>query len=153
MWLWCLLVNHCQGSRHISGMNIPKRPLCGRYGGWRGGITERNSIRASAVMIQVKKRCQSGRRCHDPTVALTVDMMMEPQMNTWARSVKAGTIAALPKLYADDAGVLNKDSVDINVALNFTGCFARVTQHKLNVGRPKLGAPRQLHCNQQEISS
>ena len=28
----------------------------------------------------IKKRCQNGRRCHDPTVALTVDMMIEVSM-------------------------------------------------------------------------
>ena len=28
----------------------------------------------------IKKRCQNGRRCHDPTVALTVNLMMEDSM-------------------------------------------------------------------------
>ena len=27
-----------------------------------------------------KKRCQNGRRCHDPTVALTVNLMIEATM-------------------------------------------------------------------------
>ena len=28
----------------------------------------------------IKKKCQNGRRCHDPTVALTVNLMMEASM-------------------------------------------------------------------------
>ena len=31
-------------------------------------------------------------------------------MNTWARSVKTETTTAMPKVYADDAGVLSKNS-------------------------------------------
>ena len=38
-------------------------------------------------------------------------------MNTWARSVKAGTTTAMPKVCADDAGVLSKDCENIDVAL------------------------------------
>ena len=55
-------------------------------------------------------------------------LLLNFPMNMWARSVNAGTIAAMPKFCADDARVLSKDSVDIDVALKNTGRFARVTQ-------------------------
>ena len=61
-------------------------------------------------------------------------LLLNLLMNTWARSVKAGTTAAMPKVHADD---LSKDSEDIDVALKITGCFARVTQQKLNVEKNK----------------
>ena len=65
-------------------------------------------------------------------------------MNTWATSVKVGTVAAMPKVHAGDAGVLSKNSGDIDVAFKITGCFARVTQQKLNVKKKRsLGH----HCN------
>ena len=56
-------------------------------------------------------------------------------MNTWARPVKVGTITAIPKVYADDAGVLIKVSEDndVAVAVKIMGRFARFTQRKLNV--------------------
>ena len=54
-------------------------------------------------------------------------------MNTWTRSVKAGTVAAMPKVYDDDAGILSTDSEDIDAALQITGRFASVAQQKLNV--------------------
>ena len=41
------------------------------------------------------------------------------------------------KVYVDDAGVLSKESEDIDVGLKITGCFARDTQQKLNVERTK----------------
>ena len=53
--------------------------------------------------------------------------------NTWARSVQAGTTAAMPTVYAVDAGVLSKDGEDIDVAFKNTGYFARATKQKLNV--------------------
>ena len=37
-------------------------------------------------------------------------------MNTWARSVKAGTMIAMPNVFADDAGVLSNKSEDVDVA-------------------------------------
>ena len=43
----------------------------------------------------------------------------------------------MPKVYADDAGVLSKDSRDIAIALKITGRFATVTQQKLNVDKTK----------------
>ena len=58
-------------------------------------------------------------------------------MNTWARCVKAGTTAAMPKVHTDDAGVLSNYSDDIDVALKITGCLNRVTQQKLNVEKAK----------------
>ena len=42
-------------------------------------------------------------------------------MNTWARSVKAGTDTAMPEVYAD-AGVFSKVSEDIDVANQGTFC-------------------------------
>ena len=36
----------------------------------------------------------------------------------------------MPKVYADDAGVFSKVNEDIDVALQITGRFARVTQQK-----------------------
>ena len=41
-------------------------------------------------------------------------------MNMWARSVKAGTTTAMPKVFADDAGVLRKKSEDIDIASHIT---------------------------------
>ena len=67
-------------------------------------------------------------------------LLLNLLMNTWARSVKAGNVAAMPKVYADDAGDLSKKSEDFDVALKITGCFARVTQQKnLTSRKPKLG--------------
>ena len=60
------------------------------------------------------------------------------------------TTAAMPKVYADDAGVFSKDSEDIDVAQKNTGCFARVTQQKLNVEKKAWSTTEQ---HQQEISS
>ena len=65
-------------------------------------------------------------------------LLLNLLMNTWARSVKAGTTTAMSKVYADDAGVLSKTSEDIDVALKITGWFATVTQQKLNVEKPKV---------------
>ena len=65
-------------------------------------------------------------------------LLLNLLMNTWARSVKAGTTTAMPKVYADDAGVLSKNSEDIDIAFNITGCFATVTQQKLNVDKTKV---------------
>ena len=58
--------------------------------------------------------------------------------NTWARSVKAVTTIAMPKAFADDAGALNKNSENIDIALKITGRFATVTQQKLNVDKTKV---------------
>ena len=55
-------------------------------------------------------------------------------MQTWARSVIAGTVASMPKVYADDAGVLSKAS------------FARASQQKLNVEKTRLGIPQKQRC-------
>ena len=57
-------------------------------------------------------------------------------MNTWARSVKAGTTTAMPKVYADDAGVLSENSEDIDIAVKISGRFAT-----------RSGAPLKLRCN------
>ena len=43
-------------------------------------------------------------------------LLLNLLMNTWARSVKAGTTTAMPKENADDAGVLSKNSRDIDIA-------------------------------------
>ena len=56
-------------------------------------------------------------------------------MNTWARSVKAGTTIAMPKVYADDVGVFSKNSEVIDIALKFTGRFATVTQARTERGK------------------
>ena len=37
-------------------------------------------------------------------------LLLNLLMSTWARSVKAGTTTAMPKVYVDDAGVLSKNS-------------------------------------------
>ena len=73
-------------------------------------------------------------------------LLLNLLMNTWARSVKAGTTTAMPKVYADDPGVLSKR--DIDIALRITGRFATVTQQKLNVEKTKVWAPPELRCNQ-----
>lgn len=44
----------------------------------------------------------------------------------------------MTKVYADDAGVLSKNSCDIDIALKITGRFATVTQQKLNVDKTKV---------------
>ena len=44
----------------------------------------------------------------------------------------------MPKVYADDAGVLSKNSRDIDIAFNITGRFATVTQQKLSVDKTKV---------------
>ena len=59
-------------------------------------------------------------------------------MNTRARSVKAETRTGMLKVYADDAGVLSKNSRNIDIALKITGRFATVTQQKLNVDKTKV---------------
>ena len=69
--------------------------------------------------------------------ALSV-LLLNLLVNTWARSVKAGTTTAMPKVCADDAGVLSKNSRDINIALKITGRFDTVTQQKLNVDKTKV---------------
>ena len=45
----------------------------------------------------------------------------------------------MPKIYADDAEVLSKNSEDIDIAPKNTGRFATVTQQKLNVEKTKVG--------------
>ena len=62
-------------------------------------------------------------------------LLLNLLMDTWARSVKAGTTTAMPK---DDAGVLSKNSRDIDIAQRITGHFATVTQQKLNVDKTKV---------------
>ena len=52
--------------------------------------------------------------------------------------MKAETATATPKVYADDAGVLSKNSRDIDIALKITGRFATVTQQKLDVDKTKV---------------
>ena len=44
-------------------------------------------------------------------------------MSTWARSVKAGTVTAVPQVYADDTGVLSKVCEDVDVALKKSRVF------------------------------
>ena len=73
-------------------------------------------------------------------------------MNAWARYVTVGTIAAMPKVYADDAGVLCNNCDDVDVAPKLMGFLARVTPQKLNVEKKKPCAPLQLHSNLQGIS-
>ena len=51
-------------------------------------------------------------------------LLLNLLMNTWARSVKAGTTTAMPKVYADDAGVLSENSEDIDIAVKISGRFA-----------------------------
>ena len=63
-------------------------------------------------------------------------LLLNLPMNTWVRSVQAGTVTAMPKVYAD-ARVLSKASEDMDVALKITGRCARVTQQKLNVEKKK----------------
>ena len=65
-------------------------------------------------------------------------LLLNLLMNTCARSVKAGTTTAMPKVYADDAGVLSKNSRDIDISPRITGRFATVTQQKLNVDKTKV---------------
>ena len=65
-------------------------------------------------------------------------LLLNLLMNTWARSVKTVTTTAMPKVHADDAGVLSKNSHDIDIALKITGRFATVTQQKLNVDKIKV---------------
>ena len=48
-------------------------------------------------------------------------------MDTWARSVKTETTTAMPRVYADDPGVLSKNSCDIDIAL-ITGRFVDKTK-------------------------
>ena len=43
-------------------------------------------------------------------------LLLNLLMNTWARSLKAGITTAMPKVYAEDAGVLSKNSCDIDIA-------------------------------------
>ena len=72
--------------------------------------------------------------------------------NTWARSVKAVTTTAMPKAYADDAGALNKNSENIDIALKITGRFATVTQQKLNVDKTKVwGTTLNLNGEQLDV--
>ena len=52
---------------------------------------------------------------------------------------ESGDHNAMPTVYADDAGVLSKNSEDIDIASKITGRFATVTQQKLNVEKPRLG--------------
>ena len=68
---------------------------------------------------------------------LTV-LILNLLMNTWARSMKVGPTAAMPKVFADDAGVFNKNSEDVDVAFKITQYFARVTQQKRNVEKAKV---------------
>ena len=65
-------------------------------------------------------------------------LLLNLLMNTRARSVKTVTTTTMPKVYADDAGVLSKNSHDIDIALKITGRFATVTQQKLNVDKTKV---------------
>ena len=62
-------------------------------------------------------------------------LMLNLLMNTWTRSVKAETRTAMLKVYADDAGVLSKNSRDIDIALKITGRLATVTQQKTERGQ------------------
>ena len=65
-------------------------------------------------------------------------LLLNILMNTWARSVETETTTAMPKVYAVDAGVLSKNSCDIDIALKITCRFATVTQQKLNVDKTKV---------------
>ena len=82
-------------------------------------------------------RCAEGLSCVIQGCPLNV-LLINLLMNTWARSVKTETTTAMPKVYADDAGVLSKNSCDIDIALKITGRFATVTQQKLNVDKTKV---------------
>ena len=46
----------------------------------------------------IKKRCQSGRRCHDPKVALTVDLMMEASMVASMASMVASRVSVVASM-------------------------------------------------------
>ena len=54
-----------------------------------------------------------------------------------ARFVNGGTVAGMPKVYADDARVLSTASEDIDAAVQIAGCSASVTQPTRNVEKPK----------------
>ena len=82
-----------------------------------------------------------------PLSVLSLNLLM----NTWARSVKVGTIAAMEKVYADDAGVLSKNCEEVDVASKNKTRDVRQS-HTAKTERRKnqcLGH----HCIQQEISS
>ena len=49
----------------------------------------------------IKKRCQNGRRCHDPTVALMVDLMMEA-----SRVASMALMASMASMVASRASVV-----------------------------------------------
>ena len=51
--------------------------------------------------------------------------------------MKAGTTAALPKFYADDAGVLSKDGEDIDVSLKITECFSHTAKTERRLQSPR----------------
>ena len=55
-------------------------------------------------------------------------LLLNVLMNTWARSVKAGTTAGMPKVDADDAGVLSKDSEDIDIKIHGMFCQSRTAK-------------------------
>ena len=59
-------------------------------------------------------------------------------MNTWARSVETETTTAMPKVCAEDAGVLSKNCCDTDIALKITSRFATDTQQKLNVDKTQV---------------
>ena len=50
--------------------------------------------------------------------------------NTWARSVKGGTIAAMPKVHADDAGVLSKDREGVDGGMSCQSHTAKLIVEK-----------------------
>ena len=56
-------------------------------------------------------------------------------VNTWARSVKAGTTTAMPKVHADDAGVLSTNSEDIDIASQNHWTFCHCHSAKTERGK------------------
>ena len=75
-------------------------------------------------------------------------LLLNLLMNTWARSVKAGTTTAMLEVSADDAGVLSENSRDTDIGI--TGRFATVKQQKLNFDKTKVWAPPKLRLKQQQ---
>ena len=71
-------------------------------------------------------------------------------MTTWARSLKVGIIVAMPKVYADDAGVPSKDVGNVDVALKKPRDVSPESHGKTE---RRKSQSLQLLCNQQEISS
>ena len=80
------------------------------------------------MAVHVGKACAD--QWHHPRLSFDV-LLLDLPRNTWGRSVKPGTVTAMPKVYDDDARVLGVKTLMLR-------CRSQVALRELHSKKTKL---------------